>query len=105
MAVGKPKRDHSIGLFALSLFLAAFAYLFYGMSVHTYCEDRPTVVFVALAAAVTSCVVILRWPRAIWRRGIALLSVLLCVAVIVFNGWSFVWATHLCAEQEKSFTK
>jgi hypothetical protein len=99
------RRDHTLELFALALLLAVFAVLFFVMSVHTYCEDRLVVAAVAIAAMANLYLLVRCWPRVIWRRGIAVFALLLCLFVIGFNGWSFVWATRTCAEQETQSTR
>ena len=84
-----------------SLFLAAFAFLFFAVSVHTYCENRPVVLGIAGMAAVDIYLLVRRWPPTAWRRWAAVIGVLLCLAVIGFNGWFFSWAMRVCAEQQK----
>jgi len=95
------KRDHTIGLFVFAICLTVFSYLFFAFSVHTYCEDRPFGVGLAVAATAAIYLVIRRWPHIAWRRAIAVAAILLCLLVVTFNGWQFIWVTRTCAEQER----
>jgi hypothetical protein len=88
-------------LFAASLCLVVFSYFLFAFGVHTYCEDRPGMLGIAVAAAVTVYYLASRWPTVSWRRAVAVVGILLCLIVVGFNGWYFVWATTTCNQQSR----
>jgi hypothetical protein len=95
------ERDRTIGLFVFALCLSALSYLFSAFSVHTYCEGRLFGVGLAFAVAVAIYLLICHRPPNAWRRAIAALAILLCLLVVTFNGWYFIWVTRTCAAQER----
>src|ERR1700690_66001 len=93
------RRMRAIGLFLLAFLLIGFSYLFFVLSVHGYCEDRPFILTLAVAGAVLLYFVLRGWPRGIWLTTMALVAAVLCLSVIGFNCWYFVWAMKTCASQ------
>jgi hypothetical protein len=94
-------RDWSLWGFAAALFLAALSYFSMAACVHTYCENRPVMLALAVLGLGTTCFLIRFWPSSKLRRVGTILAILLCLLEIAFNAWFFLWATKVCAEQKR----
>lgn len=85
----------------IALFLTVVSYLSFFAFVHTYCENRPVMVVLAVAGMGTVHFVIRGWPLTVLSRVVGVFAILLCLLEITFNVWYFGWATRVCAEQKR----
>jgi hypothetical protein len=84
-----------------ALLLAALSYFSFGGLVHTYCEKRPVMVVLAALGLAIVYFLVRFWPLTLLRRVGTILAILLCLIEISFSLWFFVWATRVCAEQQR----
>ena len=95
----EPKPDRSTWGIVFATVLSLLSLMSFGMSVHTYCENRPVMIVLAMAGVWTCYFLIRQWPRTLWRTIAAALALLICLFQIAFNGWYFAWATRVCTQQ------
>jgi hypothetical protein len=96
-----PKPDRSTWGIAIAPLLLLLSLISFGLFVHTYCENRPVMMALAMAGVGTGYFLLRQWPRTLWRKVAAILALLMCLFEIGFNGWYFAWATRVCAEQRR----
>jgi purine-cytosine permease-like protein len=94
-------QDRTFWWMVSALFLAVFPFFSLGLFVHTYCENRPIMLVLAGLGVATLYFLVRFWPLTLLRRVGTILAILLCLIEISFNLWFFVWATRVCAEQQR----
>jgi hypothetical protein len=92
-------KDRTISLFSASVVLAFVSYFAIVTSVHTYCENRVVIGF--LAAALVGLLIYFFRNRAasLPKKIISSFGIAISIAALTFNLWFIAWATKTCAHQ------
>jgi len=87
-------RDRTGAFFVAALLITGMSYVVIVLSVHTYCENRPFAVAIAIAALINGFLLLRNSPSTSLRRILLASGLVPCLVAVAGNVWFVIWATQ-----------